>query len=269
MEGQFKMGRSVGAAPAGSVRSVERALAVIRLLAEERRSLGVAEIGASTGLPQATVHRLLATLVGSGWVDQSRYTSRYRLGHGILGAAAIALAHAPLLDRGRPILSRVADLSGLSAYLSVRVGRRVTFLARATAEFGEQDDFHPGITQPAHCTAAGKILLASLSSADRRRLFRDAPGLRRYTPNTITDLTALEEELKAIAERGYATDGGEFKELWRSVAVPIRGLDGAVTAAMSCGGPADRMTSELMSAIRGEMAVLAEDLSRQIGLGED
>jgi DNA-binding IclR family transcriptional regulator len=248
---------------------VERTLAIIRLLAEERRSLGVAEIGASTGLPQATVHRLLATLVGSGWVDQSRYTARYRLGHGILGSAAIALAHAPLLERGRPFLARVAELSGLSAYLSVLVGRRVTFLARATAQDGKPNDFHAGITQPAHCTAAGKVLLAYLPAEERRALYKETRVLRRYTERTITDPAVLADELHTIAARGYAMDSGEFGDQYRSVAVPVRDDTGAVIAALSCGGFEDLMTPRLMERMRGEMVVLADELSHQLGLTEE
>jgi DNA-binding IclR family transcriptional regulator len=248
---------------------VTRALALIRLLAEERHSLGVAEIVKATGLPAATVHRLLATLLESDWVDQSPQTARYRLGHGILGSAAIALAHAPVLERGRPFLTRVAELSGLSAYLSVLVGRRVTFLARATAQNGEQGDFHPGITQPAHCTAAGKMLLAYLSVEERRALYKETQVLRRYTERTITDPAVLEVELGAIAERGYATDTGEFGDQYRSVAVPVRNDTGAVIAALSCGGFEDWMTPRLMERMRGEMVVFADELSHQLGLSED
>lgn len=153
---QFDNGISPGlAATHGGVQSVRRALHILRLLAEERRSLGVTEIVNETGLPQATVHRLLKTLVESGWVDQSPRTAHYRLGHGILGSAALALAHAPLIERGRLFLTRVAELSGLSAYISVLVGRRVTFLAHATARHETENLFHAGITQPAHCTAGG------------------------------------------------------------------------------------------------------------------
>jgi DNA-binding IclR family transcriptional regulator len=251
------------------VRSVGRALKLVELLAEERRSLGVADIVASTGLPQATVHRLLGTLVGAGWVERSQYTSRYRLGPGILGTTAIALAHAPLLERGRGVLARLAALSGADSYLSVLVGRRVVFLERAAPAGDHLDDFHPGITQPAHCTAAGKALLASLTNPERARLLDDPRPLRRYTPATITDATDLEHELTAVRAAGYAIDQGEFKESWRSIAVPLLGVDRTVIAALSCGGPPQRMTPEKIESIRADVLLLAEELSRQVGLQED
>jgi len=252
----------------GGVQSVRRALHILRLLAEERGTLGVTEIVRETGLPQATVHRLLATLVDQGWVERSRYTARYRFGPGILGTTAVALAHAPLLERGRPVLARLAATFGLDAYLSARVGRRVVFLERAAA--GERNDgFHPGIRQPAHCTAAGKALLAFLPATEFQELYRDRPLLRRYTTRTIVEREALEQELQAVREAGCAEDRGEFAERWRSIAAPVRSADGRVIAALSCGGSVARMTHEQTTALRGELLLQAEELSHQLGLSEE
>jgi DNA-binding IclR family transcriptional regulator len=248
----------------GGVRAVERALTIIRVLAEERRPLGISEIVASTALPQGTVHRLLATLIDQGWVEHGRFTSRYRLGPGILGTTAIALAHAPLLDAGRPILTNLAGLCGLDAYLSVLVGRRVVFLERAAAPGKRYSDFHTGITQPAHCTAGGKALLASLPELELQRFLHDQRPLRRYTPATVTDPAMLAHELKLVREHGYAQDVGEFNGNWRSVAVPVRGSERGVIAAMSCGGSAARMTDEKMRIVRAELPMVADDLSSRL-----
>lgn len=93
--------------------------------------------------------------------------------------------------------------------------------------------------------------------------------LRRYTERTITDLAALQDELNGIAARGYAVDNGEFNDQHRSVAVPIRDGTGAVIAALSCGGHEDWVAPRSMEQMRGEMIVLAHELSRQLGLSEE
>jgi len=242
---------------------------ILRILAEERRSLGVTDVVHETGLPQATVHRLLATLVDQGWVERSAHTSRYRFGPGILGTTAVALAHAPLLDRGRPVLARLASSFQLDSFLSALVGRRVVFLARVAASSKNSEEFHAGIRQPAHCTAAGKALLAFLPEAERRALFRDQEELRRYAPGTITDPAALERELAAVRTAGYAEDHGEFVEAWRSVAVPVFSAAGVAVAALSCGGLASRMNPEKLNALRSELLLAAEDLSHQLGMQEE
>jgi len=131
------------------------------------------------------------------------------------------------------------------------------------------DEFHAGITQPAYCTAAGKALLAFVSNSVSRHIVHDPRPLRRYTPATITDPVELDRELTAVREAGYAYDQGEFNEAWRSIAVPVMGADGEVIAALSCGGPAQRMTPEKIATIRADVLLLAEELSRQVGLHEE
>lgn len=253
----------------GNVRAVARALEIVRLLAEARRSLGVSELVERTGLPHATVHRLLATLVAEGWVEQSRFSQRYRFGTGILGSAAIALAHAPLLERSRDALTRIATATGIASALSVLVERRVTYLALAVPPTDPAPGFRPGVTQPAHCTAAGKLLLAQLAPEAVRGLFPDTASMRRYTSLTITDPERLGEELAAIRERGFSADEGEFRETLRDFAVAIRGEGGRVIAALSCGGPAHLMTPERRHAIRSELFTCADEISWQLGLYED
>lgn len=260
--------QSAEAGEAGGAKAVERLVAILTVLAEEGRPLGIAEVAEGAGLPQATAHRLLSSFVASGWVDKDPATSRYRLGHSMLGPAAVALAHAPLIERGQPILNSMAEIAGANVLLGVLVGRNVVFLAWATGG-QESAALHPGLSRPAHCSAAGKVLLAFMSSEERRRVFRGRRELRRFTPNTITSLEALESHLEAVRRNGYALDMGEFREYQRSVAVPIHGRDGKVIAAMTCSGRAERMTPEHMAFVREEMSILADELSRQAGLGYD
>ena len=84
-----------------SIRSVQRALGIVRLLAEVRKPLGVAEVSQTTGLPPATAHRLLVTLVEEGWVQQDPQSTQYELGTGILGTAAVALAYSPFIQAAK------------------------------------------------------------------------------------------------------------------------------------------------------------------------
>lgn len=261
-----KRGSDLG--DAGGATAVERLVGILTVLAEEGRPLGIAEVAEGTGLPQATVHRLLGSFLATGWVEKDAATSRYRLGHGILGPAAVALATAPLVERGQPIVNRMAEIAGGTVLIGVLVGRNVVFLAVGSPA-QESASLRPGFNRPAHCSAAGKVLLAFLSPEARRRVFRSRSQLRRYTPNTITDPEELEAHLEEVRHQGYGVDLGEFREYQRSVAVPIHGGDGKVIAAMVCSGRAERMTPEHMTFIREEMSILADELSRQAGLSQD
>ena len=62
----------------GTVRSVERALAIVELLGEHQ-ALGLEELHYLTRLPKATVSRMLLTLQEQGWVYRGLSDRRYRL----------------------------------------------------------------------------------------------------------------------------------------------------------------------------------------------
>jgi DNA-binding IclR family transcriptional regulator len=90
-----------------------------------------------------------------------------------------------------------------------------------------------------HCTASGKILLAAMKPAERRRVV-DAIGLPAYTPHTITGRAAFDAELDHIAQKGFSLDREEFLLGMAAIAVPVVGMDGAVIAAVACHAPSVR-----------------------------
>jgi DNA-binding IclR family transcriptional regulator len=253
---------------ASGTKAVERLVSIMTVLAEEGRPLGIGEVAEGAGLPQATAHRLLNAFVATGWVDKDPSTSRYRIGNGILGPAAVALAHAPLIERGQPIIDRMAEVANMTSVLAVLVGRNVVYLARSSPTHAVSS-YRAGMTRPAHCSASGKAMLAFRSPEERARLFRGRRQLRQFTPNTITEIEELEKHLDQARRNGYAVEHGEFREYQHGIAVPIHDASGRVIAAMSCTGHAESLTAERIAFLREEMAVLGEELSRQAGLGSD
>ena len=63
----------------GSVQSVERAAAILRLLAEEDEPIGLAQIASALGLAKGTVHGILRTLEDVGFVEQDQAGGPYRV----------------------------------------------------------------------------------------------------------------------------------------------------------------------------------------------
>ena len=96
-----------------------------------------------------------------------------------------------------------------------------------------------GARRPAHCSTVGKVLLANREWEQLAPLL-EAAGLRAFSPNTITDLGELAEELEALAERGYAYDYEESSTGLCYVAAPIYGRRAKVVAAASLCMPRHR-----------------------------
>jgi IclR family acetate operon transcriptional repressor len=221
--------------------------------------MGVVELAARVMLSPASVHRMLATLISVGWVDQNSRTAKYRLGTRLLGIGSTGLITSPVVQHGRVFLTRLAAMTGHHTALSTLVGLRVIHLARSPGRESGTSDFEPGVSQPAHAMADGKLLLAYLPRSERAYLY-EVDGLRAYTPNTIIEPQVLEEELARIRKQGYAVDNHERFETSRAVAVPVFDMDGQPLLAMLClgglesGASDDERLAQQMQSIACEMS---------------
>jgi IclR family acetate operon transcriptional repressor len=221
--------------PAGSVQSVDRALVLLEALAAAGSPVGVGELAARTGLPQATAHRLLQGLHRRGYVrhDASRKYS--------VGTAALRLGDAAqqsLARSARPFLAQLVEASGETANLAVLEGDDVVYLAQVPSPHTLRMFAEVGRHVPPHSTAVGKVLLAALPRERAVALLRRT-GLPRRTATTITGLDELDRELDAVQAAGWATDEEEQEAGVRCVAVPVFSGE-QVVAAVSLWGPAER-----------------------------
>ena len=249
-----------------TVRAVDRAGNIVTALAAQPYPMSVRQLARIVRLPPASVHRLLTTLVAMGWVDQNIHTGRYRLGTRLQGIGSIGLITNPVVQNGKTFLVRLATLTDHDAVLSTLVGGRVVHLARIQGARGRAGEFEPGVSQPAHAMADGKVLLAFLPLEERRRIF-DA-GLRTYTSRTITDPELLEDELAEVRRRGYAIDHGERFEGMGAVGVPVLGSDGMPLLAMLTIGRLE-LDDERLEWIAQQMLSLAHEMSEQLILMGD
>jgi len=195
--------------------------------------------------------RLLSQLQRDGWLsyrqgsDERIYAPTLRF----TALAAEVAARAPLTTMTVPALEWLHAATGRRAMLTIPGYRGTVCVACCLGEHGAQ----PAVAAvaPAHCTAAGKVLLAHRDAWRRSVL---ATPLKRCTERTVTDPTALDDELDRVRYQGYALEDGEHIDGVRGVAAPVVGPDGPVLAAISvlaCESPVvDREVDEVRAAAR-------------------
>jgi IclR family acetate operon transcriptional repressor len=226
-----------------SVQSVERSLDVLETVERAGGTCSISLIAAATGLPLPTVHRLVQTLAGRGYLRQLP-DRRYCLGSRLvpLGAGANAL----LGERAAPVLRELADQLGESANLAVLAGGLAEYVAQAPGSHSMRTFTEVGRRVALHCTGVGKALLSVLADADVRALLGGS-ALTAQTPSTITDVDGLLRELALVRAHGHAVDEGEMEIGVRCVAVPVPAPRPAVSPmAVSVSGPTVRMSGELV-----------------------
>lgn len=249
----------------GGVRAVVRSTRIVAALAEHPYPLGIAELAAFVQLSPASVHRILATLVSVGWVEQNSRTAKYRLGMRAIGVGTVGLVTNPVLQDARSYLARLAEWSGHDAVLSTLVGVKTVQLTRAAGPHTAVIEFEPGHPQPAHAMADGKLLLSYLPEEEARYFYQVA-GLRAYTASTITDPERMDQELAQIRQQGYAVDNFERFDAGRGLAVPVFDSDDRPFAAMLCLGKIDPAEDDQ---IIQQMRSLAREMSGRLSASGD
>jgi IclR family acetate operon transcriptional repressor len=224
--------------PSGHIRSLDKGMEIIELLAAEPRGLSVAEIARQLGFNVSTTHHLVATLRRRGFLDQDPETRAYRLGYRLVSVVNEFVSGADIYAVGAGPIRDLRDASGDTAYLTVLQDRDifVVFEAPGIHPVQTRRPRPPG-QMVLHGIASGKTLLAYLPDEQRRTLIAEMP-LTRFTPHTITTPHELEAELAAIRTQGYTLDREEWLVGLTCVAAPIFDRHGACVATASVAYPA-------------------------------
>jgi IclR family KDG regulon transcriptional repressor len=248
------------------VPAVDRAFAILALL-RRRGPLSVPQIAAGLRLPRSTVHELVQTLTGLGAIAPApEGHNRFTLGLLLHELGSAYLSEVDLAREGQRVAGSVAASCGETVHLASLDGVEVVYIAKVDSVHAVRMVSAVGRRLPAHCTAVGKVLLASLPDEElTRRLGGEHGRLPAMTPNSITDLRALRAALWRVRLDGIALDDCESNLDVRCVAAPVYGHQGDVVAAMSISVPISRTAADwpgqLAELVRGG----ARELSRRLG----
>jgi IclR family pca regulon transcriptional regulator len=240
------------------VQSLERGLAVIRAFDADHPQLTLSEVARATGLTRAAARRFLLTLVELGYVrtDGRLFSLRPR----ILELGYAYLSSLSLPEVALPHLETLAAQVHESSSLSVLDGEDVVYVARVPTKRIMTVAISVGTHFPAYATSMGRVLLAAQPDAWLDDFLATAE-LRPLTRRTITDPAKLRAVVTRVRAQGFALVDQELEEGLRSLAVPIRGEDGRVVAAVNVSAHASRGTSD---AIRKALLPPLQDAARRI-----
>jgi len=204
-------------------RSLEYGVAILESFSGERQALGIAEMADIVGISRSTTHRYAITLVALGYLEQDP-KRRYRLSTRAAGPGSAAIGAMRRQVPAHAALEELRDETGHTVSMGVLDGARVIYIHRLLGHRSDQyavdGDLGVGANVPVHCTALGKVLLASLSDAERRELLASLE-LTRHGPNSITEKKKLAAELDRISVRGPVVSDEELVRGSRSIAVRV------------------------------------------------
>lgn len=256
------MSNEDGPRDAGLIRSVDRAVAILDLLARDGWRAG-AEVARDLGVHRSTALRLLGTLERHNMVERDPRTAKYRLGRRLPQLASVVTGEFDLRYMARPVCERLAEAVGETVTLDVLDADEIVPIEQAAGSTSVVSVNWLGRRTPIHCTASGKVILAFAPPALRHRLL--ARPLERRTPNTIVDRAELEKQLDAALEAGFARTYQELEVGLDAIAAPVHSADGGVVAAIDVSGPAHRLVDSDHPELVDLTREAAADLSRRLG----
>lgn len=245
------------------MQSVERAAAILRLLATEPEPVPLGQVATALGLAKPTAHGLLRTLQDVGFVDQDPPTGGYLVGADLLHLGSTPLdlneLRSAALNWVDTLAARTGEASLLAAWRDGEVVVAHVVLAPGPAG-GRQ-------VLPLHASAHGKVLLAFDPGAARSVRGRE---LEAHTFRTITEPAALQRALADVRDTGWAAVVEEAEPGCAAIAAPVRDRGGYVVAAVGLEGPVARICDDRLrprADLAAEVVAVARSTSRALGHG--
>jgi DNA-binding IclR family transcriptional regulator len=253
--------------PAGTATEINgdtptlRLIALLEVVASRDQLFSLQGLAEETGLPKPTLHRMLQQLESAGLLQREGDGRHYSTGVRLRRLAENLMLNNTYHGARHAVLRHLVDEVGESCNITALAGNEVVYLDRVETAAPLRFYLHPGSRVPAHCSASGKLLLAQMSPAQRRRLLGHAP-LAAYTPKSVVDLEQLEQSLKDVRRDGYALDLEEFLPGLLCVAVLVPSENQRSNLCVAVQAPTMRLTPEsalkLLPALQRAAAALAQ-----------
>ncbi|GAB7389102.1 IclR family transcriptional regulator [Bacillaceae bacterium] len=247
-----------------TVKSVDRAMQLLKLVAQKKEGCGVTELSNQMDINKSSVYRILSTLVKHGLIEQDPVSGKYRLSFGILELASSLLESLDLRTQAYPYLLELEKATNEVIHLVVLDQGEVVYIEKLEGNETLRMHSKVGRRAPVHCTGVGKAILAYLPAHEVDGIL-EKHGMARHTERTITDKGVLLQELRKIRQRGYALDEEENELGIQCVAAPIFDHRGQVIAAISVSGPTVRMSDERKRVLIQLVKDTGAKISRRMG----
>ncbi|MGG7565914.1 IclR family transcriptional regulator [Rhodovulum sp. DZ06] len=249
---------------AGQVRSITRALTVMRALSESADGLTLSETAAKAGLAASTAHRILTTLEAERF---ARFDGAAGVWHVGVSAFTVGAAFARTRDviaLARPYMRRLMEQTGETANVFLESGGEAVCMAQIESRHSMRALTRVGGRVKMHWSGAGKAILAHMREEQARAILAEH-GMPRATSRTLVTEDAVLAELERIRAAGISIDDEENAEGMRCVAAAVLNEQGLPAAAISVSGPKARIGEDKLRAIGETVKRIAGEITRDYG----
>lgn len=256
--------------PAGeSLGTIRRVVEVIRFFAE-RGDATLKELSLALSLAPSTCHRLLEMMGRDGLIEQDRARSRYRVGSEMYRISALVQSRRDIRKTALPFLRGIVNDCGETCVLSLYLPAEGKIFFAEKIDSDKLLRYQLTMNMPVSTLwgASGRAVLAYLDKTVVDRIYAQegrAPGSGEELPSR----NALDKELFAIREQGYAVTFGQKIKDAVGISAPIFEADGKVTGSLCVTVPKNRIAAKDRVRLGQLVRATAIRLSETLGSSRD
>ncbi|MGF0034477.1 IclR family transcriptional regulator [Bariatricus sp. SGI.154] len=227
--------------PTNEHRPTTRVLDILELLAEMQSGMSLTEIAEAISAPKSSILPLMHTLASRKFIFYDKDTQKYTIG---VAAFSVGSSYIQQMSSMQFIQSEMQHLTAScneTCQLGIRDDESVLYLAKVDSPEPLRLISYVGKRLPLYCTALGKSLLCDSTLDELTQLYPN--GLKAYTPNTITDIQVLYDQLQQIKQGKIAQECEEVNLNLKCISTPLR-KNSKIVAALSVSIPVFRSTAE-------------------------
>ena len=242
------------------IQSVERALAMLDILAQSPRPLTIPELAKMMDINRATAWRLINTLLEFELVEKDDESGRFTVGSGAFKLAAST--HTNTMSRkARPVLERISQQFGASAFLEIAARGELIVLDQIRWDLPEEVDL-AGMQVPLNCGSVGKLYLASLKDSELENYLNK--NFESLTPFTVTDAAELRTQVLQARISGVAYNYKEHSQDWCGISASIRARDGRFIAYLNVTLPTATTSKDQLISFTPQLISAAQEITALI-----
>lgn len=252
------------------VPAIDRAIRVLYLFKNsDKKEYGVSEISRILHLNKSTVHNILNTLTHHKFLEQNEITRSYRLGPALAELGSLVHSQLDVREAARPYLRRLMERTNATFLLGIFDGKAITIVDKEEPQADVRIAASIGMKIPFCAGAFGRAFLAYFPLETVDQLLAD-PGLKAFTPTSITDPGQYRAALAAVRAQGYAVDDTEeYLRGVSAISVPIfapaASGERQVAAVMTLVGFSSQFTPAAIAEFTSWLVEAAHEISEKLG----
>lgn len=239
-----------------TIRSVSRALALIRCFSPGIDSLTLQELASEAEIPKSTAVRILGALRAEGMIEHDPLTHTYSPGVGFLHWAQIAGHRWGVPSAVTDLMHSAVSKFGESISLYVRSGDSRIAIAHV-----------PGTQTLRHVIAVGESMTLSAGASSWILLQSSPPEIVERVERTLRERSAkytAKEKIDRSTRSGYSASRGEREAGVAGVSVRVDLPNGRPVGALTFGGPTTRFRTQEIAEYAEHLQTIAPAIGAQL-----